>query len=61
MRPNERMQIEQCPVGDKLVTIIRRIEPDGSEAVQVAGEYDPVNLELQEEPGQETVLTERIR
>jgi len=58
---NDRMQLEQTRIGDKLVTTIRRIEPDGSESIEVTGEHEILELGLAPEPGAETILTERAR
>ena len=57
----DRLTLEQSQVGEKLVTTIRRTEPDGTESIETTGEYEPVRLTLEPEAGTETVLAERAR
>lgn len=57
----DRHELEQSPIGDRLVTTIRRVEPDGTESIETTGEYEAVRLTLEPEAGRETVLAERAR
>lgn len=57
----DRHEVEQSQVGNRLVTTIRRVEPDGTESIETTGEYEPVRLTLEPEAGRETVLAERAR